>query len=24
MNNERTFLSVNKKCDFAPIDPLKE
>ena len=23
MNNERTFLSVNKRCDFQPVDPLK-
>jgi len=24
INNERTFLSINKKCDFAPVDPLKQ
>ncbi len=22
MNNERTFMSTNKRCNFAPIDPL--
>ena len=22
MNNERNFMSVNKRCNFAPVEPM--